>query len=77
MDAKTDQIRTLNDQLRQNLIHFGQEKGSELIIHDDVKERLIEDAAKQISPPGERPQSPLDHPRWRPRFRHGMRCKPV
>lgn len=29
-------------------IHFGQEKGSELIIHDDVKERLIEDAARQV-----------------------------
>ena len=29
-------------------IHFGQEKGGDLIIHDDVKERLIEDAAEQI-----------------------------
>jgi hypothetical protein len=29
-------------------IHFGQEKGSQLIIHDDVKERLIEDAAHQV-----------------------------
>lgn len=29
-------------------IHFGQEKGSQLIIHDDVKERLIEDAAGQV-----------------------------
>jgi hypothetical protein len=29
-------------------IHFGQEKGSQLIIHDDVKERLIEDAARQV-----------------------------
>ena len=25
-------------------IHFGQEKGAELIIHDDVKDRLVEDA---------------------------------
>ena len=29
-------------------IHFGQEKGSQLIIHNDVKERLIEDAARQV-----------------------------
>jgi hypothetical protein len=29
-------------------IHFGQEKGSELIIHDDVKQRLIEDAKEQV-----------------------------
>lgn len=29
-------------------IHFGQEKGSELVIHDDVKERLIEDAASLV-----------------------------
>jgi len=29
-------------------IHFGQEKGAQLIIHDDVKERLIEDAANQV-----------------------------
>ncbi len=26
-------------------IHFGQEEGSEIVIHDDVKDRLIEDAA--------------------------------
>lgn len=29
-------------------IHFGQEKGADLIIHNDVKERLIEDAADQV-----------------------------
>jgi calcineurin-like phosphoesterase family protein len=29
-------------------IHFGQEKGAELIIHNDVKERLIEDAKDQV-----------------------------
>lgn len=29
-------------------IHFGQEKGADLIIHDDVKERLIEDAKEQV-----------------------------
>lgn len=29
-------------------IHFGQEKGADLIIHDDVKERLIDDAEEQI-----------------------------
>jgi hypothetical protein len=29
-------------------IHFGQEKGGQIIIHDDVKERLIEDAAIQV-----------------------------
>jgi hypothetical protein len=29
-------------------IHFGQEKGSQLVIHNDVKERLIEDAARQV-----------------------------
>jgi hypothetical protein len=29
-------------------IHFGQEKGADLIIHDDVKERLIEDAEEQV-----------------------------
>src|SRR5258708_1425441 len=28
-------------------IHFGQEKGSQLVIHDDVKRRLVEDAASQ------------------------------
>lgn len=29
-------------------IHFGQEKGAELVIHNDVKERLIEDAAALV-----------------------------
>ena len=29
-------------------IHFGQEKGSELIIHDDVKNCLIEDAVRLV-----------------------------
>jgi hypothetical protein len=29
-------------------IHFGQEKGADLIVHNDVKARLIEDAADQI-----------------------------
>jgi hypothetical protein len=29
-------------------IHFGQEKGSAVIVHDDVKERLIEDAADLV-----------------------------
>lgn len=29
-------------------IHFGQEKGSEVIVHDDVRERLIEDAADLV-----------------------------
>ena len=29
-------------------IHFGQEKGSEVIVHDDVKECLIEDAADLV-----------------------------
>jgi hypothetical protein len=29
-------------------IHFGQEKGADLIIHNDVKERLIEDAEEQV-----------------------------
>jgi hypothetical protein len=29
-------------------IHFGQEKGADLIIHNDVKERLIEDAQEQV-----------------------------
>lgn len=30
-------------------IHFGQEKGSKIIIHDDVKNRLIEDAVELVS----------------------------
>lgn len=29
-------------------IHFGQEKGSEVIVHDDVKEHLIRDAARLV-----------------------------
>jgi hypothetical protein len=29
-------------------IHFGQEKGADVIINDDAKERLIEDAAEQV-----------------------------
>lgn len=29
-------------------IHFGQEKGSELVIHDDVREHLIKDAADLV-----------------------------
>jgi hypothetical protein len=29
-------------------IHFGQEKGSKIIVHDDVKARLIEDAADLV-----------------------------
>lgn len=29
-------------------IHFGQDKGADIIIHDDVKERLIEDAEEQV-----------------------------
>jgi hypothetical protein len=29
-------------------IHFGQEKGTDLIIHNDVKERLIDDANEQV-----------------------------
>jgi GTPase-associated adaptor domain/Calcineurin-like phosphoesterase len=29
-------------------IHFGQEKGADLIVHNDVKARLIDDAADQI-----------------------------
>jgi hypothetical protein len=28
-------------------LHFGQEKGSQLTIRDDVKERLIEDARRR------------------------------
>lgn len=36
-------------------IHFGQERGSRVIIHDDVKERLIEDVAKVVAElPGRR-----------------------
>ena len=30
-------------------IHFGQEKGGKLFIHNDVKERLLEDVAKVVS----------------------------
>jgi len=30
-------------------IHFGQEKGGAIVIHDDVKERLIHDAAAQVA----------------------------
>jgi hypothetical protein len=33
-------------------IHFGQEVGGDRITHDDVKERLIEDAARQIKEHG-------------------------
>ena len=29
-------------------IHFGQEKGAAIVINDDAKERLIEDAAEQV-----------------------------
>jgi len=30
-------------------IHFGQERGGRVFIHDDVKERLIEDVRRQVS----------------------------
>jgi predicted MPP superfamily phosphohydrolase len=30
-------------------IHFGQEKGGEFVVHDDVRERLVEDAADLVA----------------------------
>lgn len=74
-------------------IHFGQEKGADLIIHDDVKERLIDDAEEQVRKHvagpakglivtgdvayGGKPKEYADAGRWLDRLAKAVGCRPT
>ena len=74
-------------------IHFGQERGGTLFVHNDVKERLIEDVSKVVASEFERPLAGIivsgdtaysgtaeefkEAGKWLDRVAEAGRCKPT